>query len=141
MRDLAYHALGVREELTRANENEPTAQQIAEKLGETKENVVRALEAIVAPISLYEPVFTDNGDSLYVIDQVSDADSSDEAWLENIALRDAMNVLSERERSIIIKRFFENKTQMEIAAEIGISQAQISRLEKGALERMRKEFQ
>ena len=141
MRDLAYHALGVREELTRANENEPTAQQIAEKLGESKENVVRALEAIVAPISLYEPVFTDNGDSLYVIDQVSDADSSDEAWLENIALRDAMNVLSERERSIIIKRFFENKTQMEIAAEIGISQAQISRLEKGALERMRKEFQ
>ena len=140
MRDLAYHALSVREELTRANENEPTAQQIAEKLGESKENVVRALEAIVAPISLYEPVFTDSGDSIYVIDQLSDVNSGDEAWLENIALREAMKVLNDRERSIIIKRFFENKTQMDIASEIGISQAQVSRIEKGALEKMRREF-
>ncbi len=140
MRDLAYHALTVREEMTRENELEPTVEQIAEKLGESKEAVVRAMEAIVAPISLYEPVYTDNGDSIYVIDQLSDTNSGDEMWLENIALREAMKVLDERERTIINMRFFKNKTQMEIAKKIGISQAQVSRLEKGALERMRKQF-
>ena len=140
MRDLAYHALNAREELSRENENEPTIEQIATKLGENKEVVVRAMEAIVAPISLYEPVYNDNGDSIYVIDQLSDVTSGDEKWLENIALADAMKVLSERENRIITMRFYENKTQMEIADEIGISQAQVSRIEKGALEKMRKQF-
>ena len=98
------------------------------------------MEAIVEPISLYEPVYTDNGDSVYVMDQLKDSssDSSDEVWLENILLRDAMKTLNERERNIIMKRFYQNKTQMEIADEIGISQAQVSRLEKGALEHLRK---
>jgi RNA polymerase sporulation-specific sigma factor len=96
------------------------------------------MEAIVEPISLYEPVYTENGDSLYVIDQLADIGSSDEAWLEKIALADALEALSERERKIINLRFFKDKTQMEIAEEIGISQAQVSRLEKGALEHMRK---
>ena len=98
------------------------------------------MEAIVEPISLYEPVYTEGGDSVYVIDQLRDssADSSDEAWLENIMLRDALATLGERERNIIIQRFYHNKTQMEIAEEIGISQAQVSRLEKGALEHLKK---
>jgi RNA polymerase sporulation-specific sigma factor len=140
MRDLAYHALSVREELSRENEVEPTAEQIAVRLGQSRDSVVRAMEAIVAPISLYEPVYTEGGDSVYVIDQLSDssADSSDEAWLENILLRDALETLGERERNIIIQRFYHNKTQMEIADEIGISQAQVSRLEKGALEHLKK---
>ena len=140
VRDLAYQALNAREELARDNLIEPTIEQIAEKLGQEKEAVVYAMEAIVAPISLYEPVYTDNGDSIYVIDQLSDLSSRDEMWLENIALTEALKVLNERERSIINMRFFRNKTQMEIAQEIGISQAQVSRLEKAALERMRKQF-
>lgn len=140
LRDLAYHALSIREELTHENENEPTVEQIAQRLGHSKEAVLRAMEAIVAPISLYEPIYTDNGDSLYVIDQLSDVSAGEEMWLENIALREAMKVLNDRERLIINMRFFKNKTQMEIASEIGISQAQVSRIEKGALERMRKQF-
>ena len=140
MRDLAYHALNAREELSRENDYEPTVEQIADKLGENKDSVVRAMEAIVAPISLYEPVYSENGDSIYVIDQLSDVTSGDEKWLENIALAEALKVLNEREYLIITMRFFKNKTQMEIAQEIGISQAQVSRLEKGALERMRKQF-
>ena len=140
MRDLAYHALNAREELSKENENEPTVDQIANKLGESKESVVRAMEAIVAPISIYEPVYSDNGDSIYVIDQLSDLTSNDEKWLENIALAEALKVLNEREYLIITMRFFKNKTQMEIAEQIGISQAQVSRLEKAALERMRKQF-
>lgn len=140
MRDLAYQALNAREELTRDNSIEPTVEQIAKKIGQEKEAVVQAMEAIVAPISLYEPVYTDNGDSIYVIDQLSDLTSRDEKWLESIALKDALKVLNDRERQIINMRFFKNKTQMEIAQEIGISQAQVSRLEKGALERMRKQF-
>lgn len=140
VRDLAYQALNAREELSRDNLFEPSIEQIAEKLGQEKESVVYAMEAIVAPISLYEPVYNDNGDSIYVIDQLSDLSSRDEMWLENIALAEALKVLNERERSIINMRFFKNKTQMEIAQEIGISQAQVSRLEKAALERMRKQF-
>ncbi len=140
LRDLAYHALSVREELTRDNENEPTALQIAEKMGESKEAVASAMEAIVAPISLYEPVYTDNGDSIYVIDQLSDASSGDEKWLESIALREAMRVLGTRERKIINMRFYENRTQVEVAKKIGISQAQVSRLEKAALEKLRGQF-
>ena len=140
LRDLAYHALTAREELSRSNENEPTVEQISERLGVEKEMIVRALEAIVAPISIYEPLYTDNGDSVFVIDQLSDSSYGEEMWLENIALKEAMKVLNERERSIIYMRFYKNRTQMEIASEIGISQAQVSRIEKGALERMRKQF-
>ncbi len=140
VRDLAYRALGAREELMGDNQNEPTPAQIAEKIGESREAVVRAMEAIIEPMSLYEPIYSENGDSLYVIDQLADTNFSDEMWLENIALAEALEHLGERERRIISLRFFMNKTQMEIAEEIGISQAQVSRLEKGALERMRKEI-
>ena len=140
MRDLAYRALTVREEMIRERQCEPSPQEIADRLGEKKEEVVRAMEAIVEPLSLYEPVYNENGDSLYVMDQLSDTNASDESWLENIALAEAMKHLSERERAIIDMRFYKNKTQMEIAEEIGISQAQVSRLEKGALERMRKQM-
>ncbi len=139
-RDLAYRALGAREELLKEKESEPTVEQIAARLGEKKESVVRAMEAIVEPISLYEPVYSENGDSLYVMDQLSDSGSSDEIWLENIVLREAMKKLSDRQRTIINMRYYQNKTQMEIAEEIGISQAQVSRLEKGALENIRKQI-
>ena len=137
VRDLAYRALQAREELTREKEGEPSVEEIARRLGEPREAVLHAMEAIVEPISLYEPVYSENGDSIYVMDQLSDTSAGEEHWLENIALRDAMNKLSERERKIIELRFFAGKTQTEIAEDIGISQAQVSRLEKGALERMR----
>ncbi|MBE6534646.1 MAG: RNA polymerase sporulation sigma factor SigG [Ruminococcaceae bacterium] len=137
VRDLAYKALQAREELTKEKNEDPTVEEIANRLGEKKENVVHALEAIVEPISLYEPVFTEGGDSIYVLDQISDSSSSDEIWLENIVLREAISRLSERERKIIYMRYYMNRTQMEIAAEIGISQAQVSRLEKAALKQMK----
>lgn len=140
MRDTAYKALQAREEFMRDKQCEPTVEQIAAMIGEKCENVVRAMEAIVDPVSLYEPVYNENGDSIYLMDQLSDTNSSDEAWLESIALNEAMKKLSEREQTIIKMRFFGNKTQMEIASEIGISQAQVSRLEKGALSRMRKQI-
>ena len=137
VRDLAYKALQAREELTKEKSEEPTVEEIAKRLGEKKETVVHALEAIVEPISLYEPVFTESGDSIYVLDQISDSSSSDEIWLENIVLREAIGRLSERERKIIYMRYYMNRTQMEIAEEIGISQAQVSRLEKAALKQMK----
>lgn len=137
VRDLAYKALQAREELTKEKNEEPTVDEISVRLGEKKEAVVHALEAIVEPISLYEPVFTEGGDSIYVLDQISDSSSSDEIWLENIVLREAISHLTERERKIIYMRYYMNKTQMEIAAEIGISQAQVSRLEKAALKQMK----
>ena len=140
MRDLAYRALSVREELTREKQTEPKVEEIAERLGEKREAVLRAMEAVIEPISLYDPVYSEGGDSIYVMDQICDPNSSDELWLENIALKDAMKKLGERERAIINLRFYKNKTQMEIAEEIGISQAQVSRLEKGALEQMRKQI-
>lgn len=140
MRDTAYKALQAREDFIRDKQCEPTIDQLAEILGDKKENVARAMEAIVEPISLYEPVYSENGDSIYLMDQLSDSNPSDEAWIENIALKEAMKKLSERERTIINLRYYKNKTQMEIAEEIGISQAQVSRLEKGALERMRKQI-
>ncbi len=138
MRDLAYRALQAREEWIREKESEPDMEQLAGKLGEKKEAVLRAMDSIVEPISLYEPVFTENGDSVYVMDQLSD--DSDQSWLENIMLKDAMKTLTERERHIITMRFYLNKTQMEIADEIGISQAQVSRLEKGALDHLKKKM-
>lgn len=140
IRDLAYRALQIREAFMHDEGCEPTPEQIAEKLGEKKENVVRAMDAIVDPISLYDPVYSDAGDSIYVMDQISDTEDGDKIWLENIALRDAMKKLTMREQSIIRLRFYENKTQMEIASSIGISQAQVSRLEKGALEKIRREI-
>ena len=139
VRDLAYRALQAREELIREKEREPDAEEIAKRLGEPKEAVVHAMEAIIEPISLYEPVYNDNGDSIYVMDQLSDSSSSEEVWLENIVLKEAMQKLTDRERTIISLRYYKNKTQMEIADEIGISQAQVSRLEKGALEHMKKQ--
>ncbi|MBQ8389216.1 MAG: RNA polymerase sporulation sigma factor SigG [Clostridia bacterium] len=140
VRDTAYRALQAREALLAEKQSEPTVDEIAARIGEKKENVMRAMEAIVDPISLYEPVYSENGDSIYLMDQLSDSNPSDEAWLENIALKEAMKKLSERERKIINMRFYKNKTQMEIAQEIGISQAQVSRLEKVALERIRKQI-
>jgi RNA polymerase sporulation-specific sigma factor len=140
IRDLAYRALQAREELTKEKECEPTIEEIAGRVGEKKELIVRAMEAIVEPISLYEPVYNDSGDSIYVLDQISDSNSSDEIWLESIVLKEALKGLNSRERVIIHLRYYKNKTQMEIAEEIGISQAQVSRLEKGALERMRKQI-
>ena len=138
VRELAYRALQVREELIAANEKEPSADEIAARLGEKREAVVNAMEAIVDPISLYEPVYNDNGDALYLMDQLSDSSGGDEIWLENIVLKEALKHLNERERKIINLRFYQNKTQMEIAEEIGISQAQVSRLEKATLEKIRK---
>ena len=140
VRDLAYKALQVREELTKDSFCEPSVEKIAQVLGEKKETVVSALEAITEPVSLYEPVFNDSGDTLFIMDQIRDMSSDDELWIEDIALKDAMKTLSEREKTIIDLRFYTGKTQSEIAEEIGISQAQVSRIEKGALERLRKQI-
>ena len=140
VRDLAYRALQVREEIEKESFLEPTVETIATKLGEKKENVVNALEAIIEPISLYEPVFNDSGDSMYIMDQIADNSTGDDAWIEDIALKEAIKKLNSREKKIIDMRFYAGKTQSEIAKEIGISQAQVSRLEKGALERLRKEI-
>ena len=139
-RDLAYRALSAKEELSKTLLREPTAEDIAAHLQETPSAVSEALEAIMEPISLYDPIYGENGDSLYVMDQIRDEDCSDDVWLENIAVAQAMKKLTDRERSIISMRFFRGKTQMEIASEIGISQAQVSRIEKSALERIRKEL-
>ncbi len=140
LRDLAYRALQAREALSVKLKREPTAEEIAREIGEEKSDVASPLEAIVEPVSIYESVYNDGGDSIYVIDQLSDNTSSDESWLEEIALKEAMKKLSEREKKIIDMRFYGGKTQMEIAEEIGISQAQVSRLEKGALLRIRKQM-
>lgn len=140
VRDLAYRALQVREQLEGEMISEPSVEKIAEVLGEKTEAVSRALEAIVEPVSLYETVYNDGGDSIYVMDQLSDDRNTDEMWLEDIALKEAISRLGEREKKIIQLRFYKGKTQMEIAEEIGISQAQVSRLEKGAFERIRKQM-
>ncbi|MBR5507990.1 MAG: RNA polymerase sporulation sigma factor SigG [Clostridia bacterium] len=140
VRDLAYRALQAREELTKKLLKEPTVEEIAKFIGENEEQVSKAMEAIIEPVSLYDSVFNDGGDSIYVIDQISDIGADDESWLEDIALRESIKKLGKREKDIISLRFFKGKTQMEIAEEIGISQAQVSRLEKGALERIKKEI-
>ncbi|MBQ7037310.1 MAG: sigma-70 family RNA polymerase sigma factor [Clostridia bacterium] len=136
LRDTAYRALSVKERLSK--EKEPTVEDIAREMGIKKEEVVFALDAILDPVSLFEPVYHDGGDALYVMDQVSDTRSTDENWTETIALKEAMRRLSEREKLILNLRFFQGRTQMEVAEEIGISQAQVSRLEKSALEDMRR---
>ncbi len=142
VRDLAYKALQVRDELAASLGRDPSHDEIAEVLGVPRRQVVSAMDAIVEPISLYEPVFSENGDALYVIDQLADTsrDAGEESWLENIALRQAVATLSPREQAIIELRYFKDKTQTEIGAEIGISQAQVSRLEKGALEKLKKQL-
>lgn len=138
LKDIAYKALYAKESLTNKNSKEPTFAEIAEKLDLPKEDVVFALDAIAEPVSLYEPVYHDSGEAIYVMDQVKDAKNTDENWLQNIAISEAMKHLGEREKHILDMRFFQGKTQMEVADEIGISQAQVSRLEKSALKHMRK---
>lgn len=140
VRDLAYRALQAREKLQGTDCNEPSIEKIATELGEKTEAVAYAIEAIIEPMSLYDPVYNDGGDSIYIMDQIKDTNNTDEAWLEDIALKEALKKLSPRERNIINMRFYNGKTQMEIAREIGISQAQVSRLEKGALEQIRKQM-
>ena len=137
LRDIAYKAIYARENYVKKNLKEPTITEIASEIGIEKEEIVYALDAIQSPMSLYEPVYTDGGDTLYVMDQVSDKKNREENWVENLALQDAVARLSQRELHIIELRFFEGKTQMEVAEEIGISQAQVSRLEKNALKTMR----
>jgi RNA polymerase sporulation-specific sigma factor len=138
LRDIAYKALQAKERLTNKNSKEPTITEIADELKLPKEEVVFALDAIQDPISLFESVYHDGGDAIFVMDQVSDEKNHDENWLEGIALREAMRKLNDREKHILNLRFFEGRTQMEVAEEIGISQAQVSRLEKTALMHMRK---
>lgn len=138
LRDVAYKALQARDQLTHRLGREPTLEEIARELDVPREEIVYALDAIQDPVSLFEPIYQDGGDPIYVVDQVSDERQRDEQWLETLAVRDAMARLDEREKLIITKRFYQGKTQMEVANEIGISQAQVSRLEKAALQRMRK---
>lgn len=138
MRDTAYRVLQVRDRMISENQREPTVEQIARELEIPREEVVFAMEAIVDPVSLYEPVYADGTDAVCVMDQVSDTRNTDEAWTDRIALKDAMARLDERERKILSLRFYEGKTQMEVSAEVGISQAQVSRLEKGAINTIKK---
>ncbi len=138
LRDVAYKALQARDALVNKNLKEPTITEIAEELNLPKEEVVFALDAIQEPISLFEPIYHDSGDAIFVMDQVKDEKSEDEVWLQEIALREAISKLNKREKLILNLRFYEGKTQMEVAEEIGISQAQVSRLEKNALRQMRK---
>ena len=138
VRDLAYRVLQCKQAMTAENGREPTFAQIAERLSVPEEDVVGAMDAVSTPVSLYEPVYTDGGDPLTVMDQVRDVKNTDEQWLESIALRQAMQDLSERERRILALRFYDGRTQMEVAGSLGISQAQVSRLEKGALASIRK---
>lgn len=137
LRDTAYKAIYAKEGLTRRNHKEPTLSEIANEVGISKEDITYALDAIQSPVSLYEPIYTDGGDTLYVMDQISDKKNKEENWVEDISLSEAMKRLPERERNIIDMRFFEGKTQMEVAEEIHISQAQVSRLEKSALKTMK----
>lgn len=137
MRDTAYKVLKTREEFARENLREPTVEEIAKCLNLEREDVVFALDAIADPVSLYEPVYSDGGETVCVMDQVKDSKNSDETWLEHIALRDAMARLTEREKKILNLRYYQGKTQMEVSNEIGISQAQVSRLEKNAIKRIR----
>ena len=137
LRDTAYKAIYARENLTRQYAREPCLSEIATEIGIPDEEIVFALDAIQSPVSLYEPVYTEGGDTLYVMDQISDKKNKEDLWIENLSLREAMQRLGTREKYIIQLRFYEGKTQMEVAQEIGNSQAQVSRLEKNALKSMR----
>lgn len=138
LRDIAYKALQVRERILNEQNRDATIEDISKELGISKEEISYALDAIQEPVSLYEPVYNDGADALFVMDQLSDSKNIDENWVEDIAIAESLKKLNDRERMIIRKRFFDGKTQMEVADEIGISQAQVSRLEKTALSRMRK---
>ncbi len=137
VRDTAYKALQARERLNRQGIGDPTADQIAKELGIPKEDVIMALDAIMDPVSLYEPIYNEGSDAIFVMDQVGDTRNTDSNWLEEIALKEAIRDLGEREKRILSLRFFAGKTQVEVAKEIGISQAQVSRLEKSALDRIK----
>ena len=138
LKDIAYRALSVKERLTNENGKEPTIEELSKELDVKKEEIVFALEAIVEPISLFEPVYNDGGDAVYVMDQVKDNKNSDASWIEELSLNQAMLKLSEREKRVLDLRFFQGKTQTEVAEEIAISQAQVSRIEKSAIEHLRK---
>ncbi|MNO92826.1 RNA polymerase sigma-F factor [compost metagenome] len=138
LRHIAYRALLVRDRLINEDNKEPTISQIAKELDLPREEVVFALDAIQDPVSLFEPIYHDGGDAIFVMDQISDSKNGDDSWLENISIKEAMKKLNEREKLILTLRFFNGRTQMEVADEIGISQAQVSRLEKTALKHMRK---
>lgn len=140
MRDLAYKALQVKEELSKQNQKEPTIEEIAGVLGVQKEEIAVSLDAIQDPISLQEPVYNDGAESIYVMDQVKDTKNTDELWAETITISEAMKKLNDREKTIVNKRFFDGRTQTEVADEIGISQAQVSRLEKSAINRIKKMY-
>ncbi len=137
LKDTAYKAIYAKEALTRKNSQEPSLEEIAQEISISVEDITYALDALQTPMSLYEPIYTDGGDTLYVMDQISDKKNKEETWVEHLSLSEAMKKLNEREREIISLRFFEGKTQMEVADFIGISQAQVSRLEKNALRVMR----
>ncbi len=140
LRDLAYKAMKAKEKLSRELQRDPSPEEIAKELGEAPKTVRNALESIVDPISLFEPVYSEGGDSVYVLDQVGDTDNTDESWLDRIAIATAMDSLTPREKRILTLRFHNGKTQTEVSEEIGISQAQISRLEKGALMKVKKQM-
>jgi len=137
LRDTAYKAIYAKEQMTKKNQKEPTINEIAEEIGINKEDIVMALDAIQSPVSLYDPVYTEGGDTLYVMDQISDKKNREENWVEDLSLSEAIHRLGSREANIIRLRYFQGKTQMEVAKEVGISQAQVSRLEKNALKSMR----
>ena len=138
LRDTAYRVLQTRESLMRENQKEPTMEEIAKKLELPIEEVNFAMDAIASPVSLYDPIYSDGGDPLTVMDQVRDTKNTDERWIEHIALREAMKGLTDREKRILALRFYDGRTQMEVAGEVGISQAQVSRLEKGAISQIRR---
>ena len=138
MRDLAYKALQIKEKLSKENQKEPTIEEIAKILDVKKEDIVVSLDAIQTPISLQEPVYNEGNESIYIMDQVKDTKNTDDGWAESVTISEAMKKLNEREKTIISKRFFDGRTQMEVAEEIGISQAQVSRLEKSAVNRIKK---
>ena len=140
MRDTAYRVLQAKEKFISEHQREPSIEEIAKLLELKREEVVFALDAIVDPVSLYEPVYSDSGDTICVMDQVRDSKNTDENWLEQIALREAIAKLSDREKRILSLRFFQGKTQMEVSTEVGISQAQVSRLEKNALRQIKKDL-
>ena len=139
LRDLAYRAMQAKEQLTNEKKRDPTIEEIAERIESKREDVVIALEAVTEPVSLYEPVFSEGGDTIYVMDQIGDK-NDDNNWLEEIALKEAIASLGNREKRILSLRFFQGKTQVEVANEIGISQAQVSRLEKGALNKIKSQI-
>ena len=138
MRDLAYKALQAKEKIAKETEKEPTIEEIAKALNVEKEDTVVSLDAIQDPLSLQEPIYNDGNESIYIMDQIKDSKNTDELWAESITIEEAMKKLNNREKMIISKRFFDGRTQMEVAEEIGISQAQVSRLEKSAINRIKR---